>query len=600
MILVFGGTTEGRLAAAVLDGAGKPYLYSTLGSLRTLGSPNAVQISGALDEAALVALIEREGVTLVIDAAHPFAMRLHATIDAATRQTGIPVVRVERRYPERSGGVVWCDGYEDAMSKMTGAGVEKLLALTGVRTIMRLRPFWEKHDCTFRILDREESRREAAEAGFPAGKIVYYHRGDDEGELLDAVRPDAIITKESGESGGFEAKVDAATERGVKVFAVKRPVLPARFVNVEGEITLRRAVERLVPDFFPLRSGLTTGTCATAAVTAALSGALGLDFDGVVGVTLPGGETVRLETCITGCCPGHATAQVVKDAGDDPDVTHGAVIVAEVTLSDRTEGDIRFHGGEGVGTVTLPGLGVEPGGPAINPVPRRMMSEAVRRLYPEGGVDITISVPGGRELWEKTFNNRVGVVDGISIIGTSGVVRPFSHEAFVEALTREVEVAVATGCDRLVMNSGAKSERSVRSVYPDLPPQAFVHYGNAIGETLAAAARCGIRQVTVGLMIGKAVKLAAGHLDTHSHKVAMDREFLVSLAAEAGCSEAAVKAAGTVDMARHLWDVMTGEDADRFFNALLDRSLAVCASVYPRRSTEGLLIDDNGVIRYRQ
>ncbi len=599
MILVFGGTTEGRIAARVLDGAGKPYLYSTLGDFQKIDSPNAVQLSGMLDYDAMSDLVRRREVDLIVDAAHPFAGHLHETIARVSAVCGVPVIRLERRFPPRDGRLIWCDSYDDAVEQMLRLDVKRLLALTGVRTIPKLRRFWVEHDCVFRILDRDESRREVVQAGFPLENVIYYRPGQDEGESLDIVRPDAVITKESGESGGFVEKVDAALERGINVFVVKRPVLPAEFIVVEGEVTLRRAVERLLPGFFPLRSGLTTGTCATAAVTAAILTVLDLDFSGKVEVVLPVGETVEVDAAIVEQGDRYAVASVVKDAGDDPDVTNGRCIIARVELSDRESEDIRFFGGEGVGVVTLPGLGLEPGEPAINPVPRKMMVEAVRRIYPVGGVDITVSVPGGEELARRTFNDRVGVQGGISIIGTSGVVRPFSNEAFVEAVTREIEVAVATGCERLVVNSGAKSEKSVRSLYPSLPPRAFVHYGNAIGETLKAAFRLGINRITVGLMIGKAVKLAAGHLDTHSHKVAMDRGFLRSLAVDAGCSDGCADIISDIDMARQLWNVLEPKDADKFFPALLTAAAGVCRSVFPEGEIETVIIDDNGAIRYR-
>ncbi|MDE6359593.1 MAG: cobalt-precorrin-5B (C(1))-methyltransferase CbiD, partial [Duncaniella sp.] len=313
---------------------------------------------------------------------------------------------------------------------------------------------------------------------------------------------------------------------------------------------------------------------------------------------LPGGETVELDAELEEIGPGFAVASVVKDAGDDPDVTNGAVIKARVELSSREEGDIRFYGGEGIGTVTLPGLGLEVGGPAINPVPRLMMEQAVRRLLPEGAVDITVSIPGGESLALRTFNSRVGVEGGLSIIGTSGVVRPFSNEAFAEALMREIEVAAATGCERLVMNSGAKSEKSVRSLYPQLPQQAFVHYGNAIGEALQGACRSGIKRVSIGLMIGKAVKLAEGHLDTHSHKVSLNREFLASLASSVGCSESAFGKIMGMDMARDLWNTIVPVDADLFFPELLRRCLKVCSGIYGG-DIEMMIIDDNGVVKYR-
>ncbi|MBR1538154.1 MAG: cobalt-precorrin-5B (C(1))-methyltransferase, partial [Bacteroidales bacterium] len=204
-------------------------------------------------------------------------------------------------------------------------------------------------------------------------------------------------------------------------------------------------------------------------------------------------------------------------------------------------------------------------------------------LY-DGGLDVTISVPGGRELAQRTFNPKLGIVDGISIIGTSGIVRPFSNEAFVDAIRREIEVAVAVGTGRLVINSGAKSEAFLKKRYPDLPPQAFVHYGNFIGETLKIAAECGLSRVTMGIMLGKAVKLAEGHLDTHSKSVVMNKAFLQEVAAGAGCSPAAAAAIDRLTLARELWKGLPPDDLRRFLTAILTRCYAVCAAVYPSRS----------------
>ena len=223
-----------------------------------------------------------------------------------------------------------------------------------------------------------------------------------------------------------------------------------------------------------------------------------------------------------------------------------------------------------------------------------MMEQNLSALY-EGGLDVTISVPGGRELAQRTFNPKLGVVDGISIIGTSGIVRPFSNEAFVEAIRREVEVAMAVGTPMLVINSGAKSEAFLKTRFPDLPLQAFVHYGNFIGETLKIAADLKVPQVTMGIMLGKAVKLAEGHLDTHSKSVVMNKGFLKEVAREAGCSPAAAEAIDRLTLARELWKGLPEEDARLFFPAILSRCHAVCAPVYPG-TLSILLLDENGNI----
>lgn len=632
MILILGGTTEGRLAVRVCDAAGKPYWYSTRGELQQIECRNGEHITGAMDFEAMAAFCTGHGIRLIIDAAHPFAAELHRTVADVAESLDLPVVRVERNYPERDASVIWCESYDDAMAQLEADGIDSLLALTGVQTISKLEPYWKKHTCYFRILHREESLQKALEQGFDPSRLVYYE-DDDASSLIEQFHPQAILTKESGDSGGFGAKVDAARAAGIPVYAVKRPALPAGFETVTGEIGLRKAIERLVPGFFALRSGFTTGACATAAAKAALMALLGYGTseekysepkapDAVeiidpevsqggsgaerlpsaehtpqeaIEITFPDGE--RLSLPITGVSSdGYSgTANVIKDAGDDPDVTNGVSVVATVAFSDKP--GIRFLQGEGVGRVTLPGLGLEIGGPAINHVPREMMTRELGALYP-GGLDVTISVTGGRELARRTFNPKLGVVDGISIIGTSGVVRPFSNEAFVEALRREVEVAVAVGVKHLIINSGAKSEAYLRQRFPEAPAQAFIHYGNFIGETLGIAADAGIRQVTMGIMMGKAVKLAEGHLDTHSKNVVMNKAFLKAMALEAGCSASAQEAIDGMTLARELQEQLSAADLTRFTRTLLQHCQSVCEAVYPSEasSLKILLIGEDGTI----
>ena len=269
--------------------------------------------------------------------------------------------------------------------------------------------------------------------------------------------------------------------------------------------------------------------------------------------------------------------------------------MATVAFSD-TPG-IHFLQGEGVGRVTLPGLGIPVGEPAINRVPREMITRELSALY-DGGLDVTVSVPGGRELAQKTFNPKLGVVHGISIIGTSGIVRPFSSEAFVEAIRKEMEVAIALGIKHIVINSGAKSEAFLKSRFPDLPPQAFIHYGNYIGDTLSLASSLGIPEVTMGIMLGKAVKLAEGHLDTHSRSVVINREFLQKVAAAAGCSQKASDIIGSLTLARELWKGLPAVDLRRFLGRLMTLCREACSTVYPAPHGEGrleiILLDEEG------
>lgn len=595
MILVFGGTTEGRVAVKTLDDGNEHYFYSTYGDRQLVECAHGTHIIGAMSEDVMSSFCQENGIRLIIDAAHPFAERLHSTVAIVSRRFNLPVIRLERRYEHISKpGIVWCDSYDEAISVMRTAKVGRLLALTGVKTIKRLQPFWKDTDTWFRILDRDESRKVADEAGFPMSKVIYYGK-DDLSNVIDSIVPDAMITKESGDSGGFEEKIGTALAHGLNVFVVRRPALPEGFLIVDGRHGLRRAVEKLLPEFYPLHTGFTTGSCATAAAKAALTALLTRKAPESVSFRIPEGERMEMAISSVTIEDDSATATVIKDAGDDPDVTDKSEIRVRVSFSKRP--GIHFIGGEGVGTVTLPGLGLPVGDPAINPVPRRMIESELAALHPDG-LDVTVSLVGGTELADKTFNPRVGVVGGISIIGTTGIVRPFSHEAFVESIRREMDVAKAMNCKRIVVNSGGKSESYMKTLYPDLPQQAFIHYGNAIGDTMKIAEELRIGCLTIGLMIGKAVKLAEGHLDTHSHKITLNKTFLVHMAEVNGISSEGIKRIGNISMARELWMLLSVSDADRFFPALLRECHRHCASIYHGR-LESVLVDDDGRIRYK-
>ena len=593
MILILGGTTEGRMAVKVADEAGRRFWYSTRGELQQVESRNGVHVTGAMDKDAMTAFCSEHQVRLIVDAAHPFASRLHATVSEVSSALNIPVVRYERTYPDRTDDIIWCKDYADAINRLQDNGVDNLLALTGVQTIPALKPYWESHNCIFRVLDRQESVDLAVKSGFSPDHLVYYGVGESDLELMERLKPGAVITKESGLSGGFPDKAAAAKALGIPLYAVMRPELPQGFITVTGQHGLRREIERLVPGFYDLRTGFTTGACATAAAKAALTALLTGDEQTCIKFSIPDGETFTLpvEECRIG--RDWAQASVIKDAGDDPDVTNGCTVQVKVALSGRP--GIHFLQGEGVGRVTLPGIGLPIGDPAVNPVPRRMITEQLTALY-EGGLDVTVSVPRGAQLAQKTFNPKLGIVDGISIIGTLGIVRPFSMEAFVEAIRREVEVAKAVGAPRLVINSGARSERFVKALYPDLPPQAFVHYGNYIGETLSAASELGFKEVTMGLMIGKAVKLAAGMLDTHSREGVMDKDFIRQMAQESGCPENICESINNITLARELWPLIPKQNLPDFCKTIIRHCHTHCDPLLKSGSLNIILISEDGIL----
>lgn len=618
MILILGGTTEGRLAANTLDESGNPFYYSTRGNEQEVSLHHGIRLQGGMDAGAMEQFCRQKGIRLLVDAAHPFAEELHRNVATVGQRLQVPVIRLERIYPPRTAcPVIWCAGYDEAVKKILQSHPASLLLLTGVQSIARLAALWKDKNirCHCRILDRDSSRLLADRQGFPRERLCYYHEGEDERIVMEQLHPKAIVLKESGLSGGFKEKVEVATSLGIQVFAIQRPLLPPSFITVTGRHGLRRQVEQLLPEFYPQHTGLTTGTCATAATVAAVWKALDDNTPDTFPVLLPDGEILTIparpterilsvdgKTVVT-------SAFTVKDAGDDPDITNGMTIEARVTLhlssaaTSTTPLSIHIDGGCGVGRVTLPGLGIEVGQAAINATPRRMIENSIRHLLQSlpmranpVSIDVLISVPGGEEIARRTFNPRLGIEGGISIIGTSGIVKPFSTDAFIRSIAKSMEVARATGSPRVVINSGAKSERFVRAYYPELPPQAFVHYGNFIGETLKLADSLKVPRITLGVMIGKAVKLAEGHLDTHSRQVTMNRDFIISMARKAGCGEDVCTRIDGITLARELWDLIPASLLPTFTQTVIDHCYHHCAPLLPHGELTILLISEDGRI----
>ncbi|MDF0602642.1 cobalt-precorrin-5B (C(1))-methyltransferase [Psychromarinibacter sp. C21-152] len=271
-----------------------------------------------------------------------------------------------------------------------------------------------------------------------------------------------------------------------------------------------------------LRRGWTTGACATAATRAALQRLWGGAFPRAVTITLPRGETPTFAVAEARAGDGWAEAGIVKDAGDDPDVTHGALIRARVAASG---GGIVFRAGEGVGTVTKPGLPIPPGEPAINPVPREMMRKVVEEEAASHGkdpdIEITVSVPGGEALAAKTWNPRLGIAGGLSILGTTGIVRPFSCAAWIASIHRGVDVARAAGTPHVAGCTGATSERVVQALH-GLPDHAMLDMGDFAGGLLKYLKTHPVARLTIGGGIGKITKLAQGAADLHSSRSQVD------------------------------------------------------------------------------
>ena len=461
---------------------------------------------------------------------------------------------------------------------------QTLLATTGVQSIAQLKPLEEQGvKVYYRILNRESSIQLAHQQGATDEQLCFY---EDAKEI--PVRADAILLKESGHSGGFTEKVEAARALGMKIYAIRRPETPAIFHRVNGEHGLRRMVEKLLPEFYPLHSGLTTGTCATAAAIAAATRLLTGETPDEVPVILPNGETIPVPVGY-----GEDHAYCIKEAGDDPDVTDGIEVRAHVRQADQ----FAICGGEGVGKFTLPGFDFPVGEPAINKAPRQMIRHNLEKLSTVNcQLSITISVPQGEDIARRTFNPRLGIEGGISIIGVSGIVKPFSEEAFIESIRKCMEVAKASGTDRVVLHSGMKSEGFLQTHYPDLPQQAFVEYGNAIGATMQIANELDIPRITLGIMLGKAVKLAEGHLDTHSKKQTMNKAFIIQMLEESGCDTKVIEQIASITLARELWGIIPSEQIETFCRTVIRHCLTHCAPLLPHGDLTILLIDDAGGI----
>lgn len=321
-------------------------------------------------------------------------------------------------------------------------------------------------------------------------------------------------------------------------------------------MTAARALRTSVPPRDPKgrREGVTTGACAAAAAKAATRLLVRGTVMDAIESTLPNGErrTFALERCER--IGEVAIASIVKDGGDDPDCTHGAEIVAEVWLADAS--GIELRGGEGVATVTKPGLGLDVGGPAINPVPRRNIVAMVsEELAGAPGAIVTISVPGGEEMARQTINARLGLLGGISILGTTGIVKPYSTAAYKASVVQAIDVARQRGVGTLVLTTGGKSEAYAMRMFPELPEEAFVQVGDFVGVGVKHCARRGAERAVVVGMIGKLSKMADGRMMTHAAGSEVNIELLASIARGQGAATEIVDEIRAANTARHVLEI---------------------------------------------
>lgn len=324
-----------------------------------------------------------------------------------------------------------------------------------------------------------------------------------------------------------------------------------------------------------LRTGFTTGTCATAGSKACILAIMNQTKVDSVKVTLPKKNIIDIK--ISSCQFDDKSARciVIKDGGDDPDVTHGAEIWSEVFLTNKPN-QIEIDGGEGVGRVTKPGLGLDVGSAAINPTPKKMITENIldvaKDILKKNGISVVISVPKGKELAPKTDNPRLGILGGISILGTSGIVIPYSTASFAASIRQSLDVTIAMGNDTVVLTTGGRSEDFAREMI-NLPDHCFVQMGDFSGYTVQQCAKKKIKKAHVAGFIGKLTKMAMGVKQTHVKGSKVDMVFLSEIAKRCNADASIIDAIKKANTARHVFEIVVKENLRGFFDM-------VCSEVY--------------------
>ncbi|MFZ1813759.1 MAG: cobalt-precorrin-5B (C(1))-methyltransferase [Rhizobiaceae bacterium] len=351
-----------------------------------------------------------------------------------------------------------------------------------------------------------------------------------------------------------------------------------------------------------LRRGWTTGACATAATKAALSALLTGHFPDPVSIRLPRGEEPAFALAHEARGEGWATAGIIKDGGDDPDVTHGATIIAEVRHAPFGSG-LRFMAGEGVGTVTRPGLPIGVGEAAINPVPRQMMQAVVDELATAHGIGadftITISVPGGERIAERTWNPRLGILGGISILGTTGIVHPFSCSAWIHSIHRGIDVCRANGITHVLGATGSTSETAARSLY-DFADIAMLDMGDFAGGLLKYLRDNPIPRLTIAGGFAKMTKLAQGAMDLHSGRSQVDLDWLALQAQAVGVNQSVSARIQGANTALEAYE-MTGELGPELALHIGEKAGSTCLKTLRESpvEVECLVVARNGAVLAR-
>jgi len=319
-----------------------------------------------------------------------------------------------------------------------------------------------------------------------------------------------------------------------------------------------------------LRTGFTTGTCATAASKAGILAIINQQNLNNVDVILPKRDKINIQINSCNFSKDNARCSVIKDGGDDPDVTHGAEIFVELSLTDKI-GSIEIDGGKGVGRVTKPGLGLEIGTAAINPTPRKMILENIqevgKKILEENGVKIIVSVPTGEELAKKTDNPRIGILNGISILGTSGIVIPYSTASFAAAIRQQIDVVSSMNDEEVVLTTGGRSEDFAREIIK-LPDHSFIQMGDFSGYTIQQCAKKSLKKAYVAGFIGKLAKMAAGVKQTHVKGGKVDMKFLSELAKRCNADSETIRKILGANTARNVQEIVIEDSVDGFFDEI--------------------------------
>ena len=345
-----------------------------------------------------------------------------------------------------------------------------------------------------------------------------------------------------------------------------------------------------------LRTGFTTGACSSAAAKAATLVLLDQKSIQEVEIALPIGKRVTFKVQRCEFSATQATCSVIKDAGDDPDCTHGAHLTA--TVSWLGEPKILLEPGSGVGVITKPGLGLDVGGPAINPVPRKnitaMIQEALGAVAHDRGVQVILSVPGGEEMAKKTLNARLGILGGISILGTTGIVVPFSTAAYKASITQGIDVALSRGLNEIVLTTGGKSEQFAMKQIA-LPEEAFIQMGDFSGFSLLECVKRKVKKVYLCGMPGKMSKIAMGVMQTHASGSEVDMNFLAGIAQEIGAETTVVNEVLKANTARHVLEIVQRYHLHGFFDRVAQRVCqAAQRQVKQAMAVECLITDFEG------